>query len=64
MQVERARVLRHVVDEHADACRKMLAAQIADVMTAVVRGLLGEAGDETPFAEQIAHLITRQLRDA
>ena len=59
VQIECSRVLGHVVDEHADSGGKMFAAEIADVVTAVVRRILRETADQLSAAKQIANLICR-----
>lgn len=47
-------MLGHVVDEHTDPGRKMLAAEIAEVVAAVFGCVLRETTDQLPFARQIA----------
>ena len=57
-------MLGHVVDEHPDSGWKMFAAEIAEIVTAIVGRVLGETTDQPSVAKQIANLVSGQLRDA
>lgn len=56
--------LRHVVDEHPDPGRKLVPAEVAHVMSAIIGLMLSQTGDQLVLANVGADQEARKLRDA
>ncbi|MNT58411.1 hypothetical protein D3C72_1958410 [compost metagenome] len=64
MQIERPDLFSHEVNKNADARGQVLAAEVTDVMPAVVRRIPSHGDDQFAAGDAVAGLVARHLRDA